>query len=225
MSVETKILLIVQKITHAINSVQETVGDVAGLSTSIKTDLVSALNELKNDLINIINDSVTNTSSTWSSTKIDLEIQEAIDALIDGAPGSLDTLKELASALQNDPDIINALTNMANKRVAVDQVQSFTNTEKAQARSNIDSASILDLAAKEDAIPNGPSNTFLANDKTWKPVTKSTIGLDNVTNDTQLKLADLDTDILLSADSDTKIPSQRAIKNYVDNKNFDGGIY
>ena len=42
------------------------------------------------------------------------------------------------------------------------------------------------------------------------------IGLGNVTNDLQLKASQLDTDGTLSADSDTRIASQKATKTYVD---------
>lgn len=47
-------------------------------------------------------------------------------------------------------------------------------------------------------------------------VTKTQVGLGSVTNDAQLKAADLDTDGTLAANSDTKIPSQKAVKTYVD---------
>ncbi len=51
-------------------------------------------------------------------------------------------------------------------------------------------------------------------------VTKTLVGLGNVTNDTQLKAADLDTDTTLAANSDTKIPSQKAVKTYADTKSL-----
>lgn len=47
-------------------------------------------------------------------------------------------------------------------------------------------------------------------------VTKTQVGLANVTNDAQLKAADLDTDGTLTANSDAKIASQKAVKTYVD---------
>lgn len=47
-------------------------------------------------------------------------------------------------------------------------------------------------------------------------ITKSDVSLGNVTNDAQLKAADLDTDVTLAANSDTKIPSQKAVKAYAD---------
>ncbi len=55
--------------------------------------------------------------------------------------------------------------------------------------------------------------------------TAAMVGLSNVTNDAQLKISQLDTDGTLSADSDTRVASQKATKTYVDNKiwNIDGG--
>jgi len=49
-------------------------------------------------------------------------------------------------------------------------------------------------------------------------VTKSDVGLGSVTNDAQLKAADLDTDGTLAANSSTKIPAQSAVKTYADTK-------
>lgn len=46
-------------------------------------------------------------------------------------------------------------------------------------------------------------------------VSKSDIGLSNVTNDAQLKASQLDTNTSLGSD-DTKVPSQKAVKAYVD---------
>lgn len=60
------------------------------------------------------------------------------------------------------------------------------------------------------------TNRTPAQVKTDLALTKSDVGLSNVTNDAQLKLADLDTDGTLSANSDTKIPSQKAVKTYAD---------
>ena len=49
-------------------------------------------------------------------------------------------------------------------------------------------------------------------------LSNSDIGLGNVTNDLQLKAADLDIDGTLTANSDTKIASQKAVKTYADTK-------
>ena len=54
-------------------------------------------------------------------------------------------------------------------------------------------------------------------------VTKSDVGLGNVTDDAQLKAADLDTDAALTANSDGKVPSQKAVKAYADGGYRPGG--
>ena len=76
--------------------------DLSALTTTNKTNLVAALNELK-ALIPAasvsIDDASTASGTTWSSTKINAQINSAIAALINGAPGASDTLKELADQL------------------------------------------------------------------------------------------------------------------------------
>jgi len=61
-------------------------------------------------------------------------------------------------------------------------------------------------------------DTHIAATNNPHATTKSQVGLGNVTDDAQLKAADLDTDATLAANSNVKIPSQSAVKNYVDNK-------
>jgi len=239
MSIESKISLLVQKITHAINSVQSSVGNTSSLPTLDKANLVAALIEIKNEIDalstaqqNLINDAIIANNKAWSSYKIDQEIVNAIADLIDGAPEWLNSLKELATALQNDPDIITSLSSMIDKRVAVDSVQSFSSVEKTQGRANIDAASQSDLnsvqsvlSGKQNDLGTGSVGTFLSYNRTWQYVTNADVGLGNVTNDKQLKESNLDTDVTLSANSDTKIPSQRAIKYYIDNQTLDGGTF
>lgn len=76
--------------------------DLSALTTTNKTNLVAALNELK-ALIPAapasIDDASTAAGTTWSSTKINSQINAAIAALVNGAPGTSDTLKELADQL------------------------------------------------------------------------------------------------------------------------------
>lgn len=80
--------------------------DLSSLTTTAKTSLVAALNELKS-LVDAasaaagatIDDGTTAAGTTWSSTKISAQITSAITALLNGAPSSYDTLKELADAV------------------------------------------------------------------------------------------------------------------------------
>lgn len=49
----------------------------------------------------------------------------------------------------------------------------------------------------------------------WTTLTPADVGMGNVTNDAQLKTTDIDTDTTLGANSDAKVPSQKAVKTYV----------
>lgn len=72
----------------------------------------------------LINDASTSSTEVWSAYKTSTEIglaqaaaetfaTEAIADLVDSAPATLDTLNELAAALQDNPDIISDLQDIA----------------------------------------------------------------------------------------------------------------
>lgn len=73
-------------------------------------------------------------------------------------------------------------------------------------------ASIVTTATTTDST----LNSHIANVSNPHSVTKSQVGLGNVTNDAQIPSTYLDVDGTLAADSDTKVPSQKAVKTYVD---------
>ncbi len=195
MSVQIKLATLIDNIINSINNLNSYIGDLGTLPTTDKTSLVNSLIELKGTIDDkaVINDASVTLSETWSSDKIVDEISQGILDLIDGAPAVLDTLKELATALQNNPDVITDLVNM--------------------------------IGGKENTIAVGSVNEFYAWDKTMKPITKSMVGLGNLTNDAQIRLSDLDTDNTFSANSDSKVASQKAVKSYIDNHDWDGGSY
>ncbi len=136
------------------------------------------------------------------------------------------------NALNNKEDIIS--TANPNYFFAGDKTWKPV-TKNTVGLNNVDNTSDLDkpisnatqnaLNNKEDIISTANPNYFFAGDKTWKPVTKNTVGLDQLTNHTQLRLEDLDTDITLSANSNSKIPSQKAVKTFVDTHSWDAGIF
>lgn len=130
------------------------VGDLTALTTTKKASLVVALNELKAGLTTLegelgaqINDSATAADTTWSSQKITAQISAAVTGLVNGAPETLDTLKELADALTTNADAIAALQSIAQGHVKYDGVQTLTAEQKTQARTNIDAASTSDVTA------------------------------------------------------------------------------
>ncbi|MFE7747313.1 hypothetical protein [Nocardia sp. NPDC057455] len=65
-------------------------------------------------------------------------ITAELDALVAGAPGTLDTLTEIAAALGNNPDAITEILAALGNRVRVDAAQTLDATQRATARTNID---------------------------------------------------------------------------------------
>ena len=96
--------------------------DLTGYATESYVD--TAEQDAKSYADSLISDASTTTTNTWSAYKIDAEISAAQTAaegyadtaianLVDSAPATLDTLNELAAALQDNPDIITDLQNIA----------------------------------------------------------------------------------------------------------------
>lgn len=125
------------------------VSDLSSLNTTAKINLVAALNELKLalDSTAAINDSTTGTTSTWSSSKINTQITNAISAVINSAPTALDTLDELAAALGDDANFASTVTTALGNRVRTDTAsQGLNGTQQSNARTNIGAASASDLS-------------------------------------------------------------------------------
>jgi hypothetical protein len=102
MSMQTALQLALVRLTNAVNNADSKTGTLASLTTTDKTSLVAALNEVKAAIqspTSVINDAVQATGSTWSSSKINTTINNALIALLGGADSSSDTLKELADQI------------------------------------------------------------------------------------------------------------------------------
>ena len=136
---QQRITELAQAIAADIKRLTTNQGTLTALTTTDKTSLVKAINELKSSIANVtnINDTSTSTSATWSSDKINSSINNAVSALVNGAGTTLDTLKELADALGNDPNFATTIATQMGKRVRVDAPQTFTVTEQAQGCANL----------------------------------------------------------------------------------------
>lgn len=136
---QERITALAQAIANDIKTLTASQGSLTALTTTNKTSLVAALDELKTAIVNAsnINDSETNTSATWSSQKINITINNAVAALVNGASTTLDTLKELADALGNDANFAATIATQMGKRVRVDATQTFTVEEQAQGCANL----------------------------------------------------------------------------------------
>ena len=143
MSLETRIVALAQAIGADIKALTAKQGDLTSLSTTAKGNLVAAINELYAALGNKIDDMAGDgaTTVTWSANKIYDTIEAAKAAvkneLIDGSAAALDTLKELAAALNNDPSFATTIATELGNRVRFDAAQTLTTAQKLQACTNI----------------------------------------------------------------------------------------
>lgn len=140
---------------------------LSALQTTAKTSLVAAINELVGAVGGAgasIDDTGTSTVSVWSSEHTQQQILAARDALVDMAPGTLDTLNELAAALGDDPNFATTITDLINTRTA-----QATET----ARGTVEMATVAETAAGADtsravtpagvrAVTGDPETDFVA---------------------------------------------------------------
>ena len=156
MTLEQRITALAQTTASTLKAVKTAldgkIGTLSALNTTQKGSLVLALNELKTAIDNAgtgleINDTTPSGSSTYSSTKINSQINAAIAALIGGADINNDTLKELADQLV-------ALAQADNGLVSATQSQTFTEPQKTIGRNNIGAASAAALATLTTNVGN-----------------------------------------------------------------------
>ena len=90
------------------------------------------------------------TEVTWSADKIFDSIEAAKTAvkneLVSGSAAALDTLKELATALNNDPSFATTIAGEIANRVRFDAAQTLTSPQQTQARTNIGAAAASDVS-------------------------------------------------------------------------------
>lgn len=142
-----RIKTVIQAVGADIKALKIADGDLSALTTTNKTNLVAAINEIAAAASApsgaVIDDLATNgdTDVVWSADKVFDSILEAKNALkdelVDGAGAALDTLKELAAALGDNPNFAAEIATALTKRVRVDAVQAFTVLEKKQGCENL----------------------------------------------------------------------------------------
>lgn len=130
------------------------VSDLTGLNTTAKSNIVAALNELKASIdvlvgagyVTIDDASASSTTKTWSITKISEQITAAVNAVLDNAPAAMNTLDELAAALGDDANFAASVNTALGNRVRTDTAaQGLTDTQKSNARANIDASKASDI--------------------------------------------------------------------------------
>ena len=75
-----------------------------------------------------------NNSSSLATTAF---VQAAAAAVVNGSPTLLDTLKELADAIGDDPNFAVTMTTALGNRLRIDAVQSLTSAQRLQSRTNL----------------------------------------------------------------------------------------
>jgi len=109
------------------------------------------------------------------------------------------------------------VVNTDSIEVATEKLQgqiNATNTAVGNNTTNIGTNTTA-IAGKEPTITTGTTAQYWRGDKSWQALNKATVNLGNVDDVQQMPLSYLDTDNTLAADSDAKVPSQKAIKAYV----------
>lgn len=127
--------------------------DLTLLRTSDKTSLPAAINAVL-DIATaasggagaaVIDDATTSTTKAWSSNKTNSSIQAAVATLVNSSPTTLDTLSELATALNNDPNFATTITAALGNRLRIDAAQTLTAAQSAQGRANLLAVGTADI--------------------------------------------------------------------------------
>ena len=157
MTLEQRLILLAQAIGADIKALKIDQGALTDLDTTTKTSLVAAVNELKGIVDGLsgggaaINDAAGDgdTTVTWSADRIFDAIAAASTALkndlTDGAGAALDTLNELADALNNDPNFAATIATEIANRVRYDAAQALGAPQQVQARTNIGAQAAADV--------------------------------------------------------------------------------
>ncbi len=139
MSLATQITALATRIATEFKTAYSRIGTLANLTTTAKGDLVSAVNEVKAQVAGAatINDTTTNSTNTWSSSKINSAVTSAIAGVVGAAPAALDTLKEIADQLATDETATAGLVTAVGFRLRFDAAQSLTGTQQTQGQANL----------------------------------------------------------------------------------------
>lgn len=159
MSLETRLVELAQAIGADIKQLRANDGVLSSLTTTAKSNLVAAINEINAALTSagnaVIDDTAGDgvTDKVWSADKVHDVVEAAKLAvkndLTDGAGAALDTLAELAAALNNDPNFAATVATDLSNRVRYDAAQVLDDTQKKRARDNIGAASAADVGNTE----------------------------------------------------------------------------
>ena len=125
---QQRIIDLAQAVGRDINAIKSKQAQTDAQITQLETAITNASG---------IDDSTTSTSTGWSSSKTAATIGDEIAKLVNGSDAMLDTLKELADAIGNDPNYAQAIAEQMGYRVRVDAAQAFTVEQQLQGCQNL----------------------------------------------------------------------------------------
>lgn len=139
---------------------------------------------------------ITKLSQLENDTKFQTEeqVKQAISDLVDGADDALDTLKELAEALGNDPNFATTITNKLTdlRNALTDEINRAKEEEGKLSTqiSEVNSNFIKAVDLLNDKIDNAVTNLINKVDKVEAKVDKNTADIADLRNETTGSLAD-----------------------------------
>ena len=158
-----------------------------------------------------------NNGVTWSETQISQIISGVGVGIYDLIQITNDSI--IATDCSNsvvwidnigDNPMTSSRTKILSSQIALTEDQNFVTAAELSVIENTSGTNTgdQDLSSYLTKTGNGSSLTG---------ITASQVGLGSVTDDAQLKASNLTTDGTLASDSDTLIPSEKAVKTYIDN--------
>jgi len=116
-------------------------------------------------------------------------VNDAINALVDGAPAALDTLNELAAAINDDENYASTVTTALGNRLRVDvNNQGLTNTEKQNGLDNLGITEVItDASVNASGLITFTKNTGQASDTVQIPTALNDLTFNSTTGVLTLK--------------------------------------
>ena len=118
--------------------------------TAITSADIHSTFDLTSKTVTVATASSGDNDTTAASTAF---VQQEIASLVDSAPGTLNTLNELAAALGDDASFSTTTSTALGNRVRIDtDSQGLTSTQKSNARTNIDAAQDFGAVSAETDV-------------------------------------------------------------------------
>ena len=144
--------------------------------TAITSADIHSTFDLTSKTVTVATASSGDNDTTAASTAF---VQQEIASLVDSAPGTLNTLNELAAALGDDASFSTTTSTALGNRVRIDtDSQGLSSTQKSNARTNIDAAQDFGaVSAETDVASNDLLLLFDTSTGTVKKATTQNVAL------------------------------------------------